>query len=480
MACVTALNRGWMRLWSGRSLLSAVLRPYPDCPHRKDGQCEYAMRWCDLPSVPVTAEACTACVAIGQLPNSIVGSMAVAAVRLTDPDLMTRKILPLVRPYLRRVPPKTEPLTGVGVGSALDQLLRSKGVRIDCDLRKLAEQLDREGPTWAETNWRALADQLRPISISMLFAAIKQLQQGPTKLILRCHLSPGDVMTLTAAVRSLHLQYPGRYLTDVRTSVDAIWEHNPDITPLEHAHQTIDMHYPAVNVSSHRSVPFLAGYTEYLGDQLGIPLRLQVNRPQLYLSDEERGWMSQVAEQRGGEAVPYLLVNAGVKPDYTTKQWPVEYYQEVINATRERIQWVQIGAADHDHLPLEGVLDLRGQTDHRQLIRLVYHSRGGLGPVTYLQHLCAAWDKPYVCVLGGREAVTWVQYPLQQTLHTMGQLSCCRTPCWKSRVMPLDVDNSEEPSLCEQPSVGWRRPVGRCMALIRPDEVVRLVERLLI
>jgi ADP-heptose:LPS heptosyltransferase len=117
-------------------------------------------------------------------------------------------------------------------------------------------------------------------------------------------------------------------------------------------------------------------------------------------------------------------------------------------------------------------MDLRGKTDTRQLIRLVYHSKGGIGPVTFLQHICAAWQKPYVCLLGGREPVTWVSYPFQHILHTVGQLSCCKEyACWKSRVLgPSD-------SLCEQPVLDGLRPVGRCMSLIRPQEAINLINR---
>lgn len=52
----------------------------------------------------------------------------------------------------------------------------------------------------------------------------------PRNLILQCRLSPGDVLTLTAAVESLHATYPGQYVTDVRTPTPAIWEYNPRIT----------------------------------------------------------------------------------------------------------------------------------------------------------------------------------------------------------------------------------------------------------
>ena len=57
---------------------------------------------------------------------------------------------------------------------------------------------------------------------------------------------------------------------------------------------------------------------------------------------------------------------------------------------------MQVGAKEHDHPKLDGAIDLRNKTDHRQLIRLAWHSCGGLGPVTYLQHLCAAWEKRFV------------------------------------------------------------------------------------
>lgn len=296
------------------------------------------------------------------------------------------------------------------------------------------------------------------------------------KLILKADLCPGDILTMTAAVESLHRTYPGEYVTDVRTPVPAIWEHNPWITPLDtdDADVTVlNLVYPSINRSCQEHVPFLAGYTTDLGEQLGRPLRLTVNRPCLYLDEEERQWIDQVREHAAhGRRVPFWLVNAGIKADYTAKAWPIEYYQEVVDRTVGRIQWVQVGGKEHDHPSLKRVIDLRGKTDHRQLIRLAWHCDGGLGPVTYLQHLCAAWEKPYICLLGGREPVTWVSYPLQHTLHTIGMLDCCRTQaCWRSQVVPGGKD------LCEWPVLGLERPVAKCMAMIKPAEVLQILER---
>lgn len=306
----------------------------------------------------------------------------------------------------------------------------------------------------------------------------------PEKLILEARLSPGDVLTMTAAIESLHATYPGRYLTDVRTSAAEIWEHNPRITPIADGEgRLIHLDYPTIHSCNERATVFLEGYCDDLGRKLGVPLRLTTNRPHLYLSDDERKWTNQVRDVWAADVadrdVPFWLVSAGVKSDYTAKQWPIEHFQEVIDATRGRIQWVQAGAKEHDHPSLSGVLDLRGKTDGRQLIRLAYWARGGLGPVTYLQHLMAAWEKPYLCLVGGRESVPWVSsYPFQHTFHSVGTLDCCRVKsCWKSRVIPRRDGDGKDGSLCVHPVLGGVRPVARCMALIRPAEVLAVLDR---
>ncbi|HEY4259051.1 MAG TPA: ADP-heptose--LPS heptosyltransferase [Schlesneria sp.] len=310
------------------------------------------------------------------------------------------------------------------------------------------------------------------------------MKKPPKKLVLCCRLCPGDIMTMTVAVHSLHETYPGEYLTDVRTPCPDIWQNNPWITPIadnDPDATRIQMEYPQINVSNQRPVTFVEAYTMFLGEQLQRPLRATTNRPMLYLSDEEKGWVNQIREHMTrGKDVRYWILNAGVKQDFTAKQWPVESYQDVVDRTRGRVQWVQIGESNHDHPSLSGVIDLRGQTNTRQLIRLVYHARGGLGPVTFLQHLCAGWQKPYVCLLGGREPLPWVQYPLQHTLHSLGLLPCCHeSACWRSRVQKLDDNDHKNNSLCDWPIIGLRRPVAKCMAMISPQEVISVVERIL-
>lgn len=300
------------------------------------------------------------------------------------------------------------------------------------------------------------------------------------RLLLKSLLSPGDAVVMTAAVRSLHDTYPGEYLTDVETSAMEIWENNPNRTVLGTSAEVNELQYELVHQSNQRALSFMQAYTDGLSRVIGRPLQLTVNRPQLYLSEEEKSWMDQLQQySTNGRKIPFWIINTGVKKDYTTKQWPVEFYQKVVDQTAGLIQWVQIGANEHEHHPLAGVISLLGRTNTRELIRLVSHSKGGLGPSTFLQHLCAAFDKQYICILGGREPVPWVTYPRQTTLHTIGQLECCKNgACWISRVVPVFDDDPKDKSLCSQPILGYIKPVGKCMAIIRPEEVVAVLSRI--
>ena len=88
--------------------------------------------------------------------------------------------------------------------------------------------------------------------------------------------------------------------------------------------------------------------------------------------------------------MPFWIVVAGGKFDYTIKWWDHDRFQQVVDHFRGRILFVQVGEAVHDHPPLRDVIDLRGRTDLRQLVRLVYHAQGVLCPVTLLMHLAAA------------------------------------------------------------------------------------------
>ena len=314
------------------------------------------------------------------------------------------------------------------------------------------------------------------------------------KLILRNSQSPGDVLMLTAAVRDLHLTYPGEFLTDVRTPCPALWEHNPNITPLEEndpSVETITCEYPLIHSSNTLPYHFVHAFRLFLNERLGLHIRPHAFRGDVHLTEQERHWLSQVDEITGTPDTRFWIIVAGGKTDYTAKWWDPQRYQAVVDHFRGRLLFVQCGesGAGHVHPPLEGVFDLRGKTDLRQLLRLVYHGDGVVCPVTFLMHAAAAvptrpgrpLNRPCVVVAGGREPPHWEAYPHHQFLHVNGSLPCCDNGgCWKSRVSPLGDGDEKDRNLCEYPvTVRPQCTIPRCLDMIRADDVIRAIEHYL-
>ncbi len=305
------------------------------------------------------------------------------------------------------------------------------------------------------------------------------------KLILRNLLSPGDIVMLTAAVRDLHAAYPRRFITDVRTPCPELWEHNPYLTPLAENDpdvRLIDCQYPLIHRSNHAPYHFIHGFIEYLNEQLDLKIKPTVFRGDIHISPQEKAWFSQV-EEIVKEPVPFWIVVSGGKRDFTVKWWDVRRYQEVVDHFAGRIQFVQVGEAAHEHPALRGVIDLRGKTDLRQLVRLVYHAQGVLCAVTLHMHLAAAVEvrpgmprnRPCVVIAGGREPPQWEAYPHHQYLHRAGALRCCDDGgCWKSRVVPLG-DGDEKDRLAHR-CVDVVGTLPRCMDMIAPADVIRAIE----
>lgn len=305
------------------------------------------------------------------------------------------------------------------------------------------------------------------------------------KLILRNFQSPGDLVMLSAAVRDLHATYPGEFLTDVRTSCSAIWDNNPHLTRLDERDpdvEVVDCHYPLIHRSNTEPWHFLHAFGDYLNSVLGLTIRVTAFKGDIHISDVEKSWFSRVEEIAGFD-MPFWVFASGGKFDYTIKWWAHDRYQQIVDHFRGRIQFVQVGERHHHHPPIEGAIDLRGQTDLRQLIRLVYHSEGVISAVSLLMHLAAAVEvkpgmpknRPCVVIAGGREPPHWTWYPHHQFIHTVGALRCCDNGgCWKSRTRPLgDGDDKDRPEeLCVDP-VG---DMPRCMDLITAEEVIRRIE----
>lgn len=291
---------------------------------------------------------------------------------------------------------------------------------------------------------------------------------------------------LTAAVRDLHKHYPGEFLTDIRGPCEHLWQNNPYITPIDEGDseaESIVCEYPLIHRSNQEPWHFLHAFGSFLAGKLGLPhVHPTAFRGDIHLSEQETSWISQVHEIVGADE-PFWIVVSGGKNDFTAKWWSPLRMQEVVDHFQKRMRFVQVGEGGHHHPPLENVIDLRGKTDLRQLIRLVYHSAGVICPVTLLMHLAAAVpgkgplrNRPAVVVAGGREPPHWEAYPHHQYLHSVGTLPCCdEGGCWKARVSPLGDGMPSDQSLCVDPVESSGLP--RCLHEITAADVIRATER---
>ena len=289
------------------------------------------------------------------------------------------------------------------------------------------------------------------------------------KLILKNPLSPGDILVMSATLRALHAAYPNEYLTDVRSPAPAIWENSHHITPLDENDTevtVIDMHYPEINFSGESGLHFADGHRLFLAEQLGKPIPQCGLRPDIFLTEAEKR-RSPVLEKLGYDG-SYVVVDAGVKSDYTLKQY--YYYQEVVDLLGEEdIRCVQIGlrGPNHTHPPLTNVLNMVGQTDNqRELFSLIYNADVVVTPVSFPMHIAAALAKPCVVIALGREAARWEYYPNHQYLAVNGCLPCCPYDgCWKNK-------KEDCVNLADDEKYG---KVPRCQLLVPPKGVVASV-----
>lgn len=291
-------------------------------------------------------------------------------------------------------------------------------------------------------------------------------QGNGRKIILRQGQSPGDVLTMTRAVGDLKRSYP-HYQVDVRTPVPEVWENNPHLTPLDEGAEGVEVFnivYDDIHKSGVMGQHFSDAFRSDIERKLEVEIEKTGIRPELYVSDEEKGWINQV-EVEFGWTGPFWLLNAGRKQDNELKQY--HRWQEVVDLFNDRfggsVRIAQIGHSGHVHPQLKGVMNLVGKTDTRQLIRLAWWAHGTIGPLSFQFVISGAFQQPHVVLAAGKEGVRWHIYPHGRYIYTNGALECCEWDgCWKGGEMGKCVDLLDG--------------VPRCFRLIEPYMVVDAVD----
>lgn len=333
-----------------------------------------------------------------------------------------------------------------------------------------------------------------------------------TKIEFHNENAVGDILMMTCGIRDLKASYPDRYLISVNTTAKHVWDYNPNLSDFEEPDMIVNLGPKKITQMSQTSgLHYANGFRISIEQNLNIPIRQGKIKPDIYLSEEEKA-------DRLIDGQYWILV-AGGKADFTTKIWPPEYWQQVINHYQE-LTFVQVGESKHDHPVFEGdnVINLIGHTEHpdtgiRDLFKLFYHCDGSLGLVSMQMHLAAAFDKACVVVAGAREPVSFERYNHHMYLCNQGAMRCrndCDNCKHKKKIGKrsfCDIIDSDIPpeyhrnqKLCpdydpidpakiyikscwKSKIEGCQRPVSvagrtyaKCLTMIRPEDVIKAID----
>lgn len=326
----------------------------------------------------------------------------------------------------------------------------------------------------------------------------KNQSNEPYDIIVKCHQSPGDITLLSAALREIIKAYPGKFNFVADTFFPEIFFNSPIVRFIGHTYNVKieDLKNPVTieagqcwqwinERSDHLIQEWIRGLIGELNKYLKINLpepRMTEFKGDIYLTDEEK---NKSISDIIGDDLPYWVVDAGYKTDYTCKRYPTEHFQSVVDGLLGKVRFVQIGRdlgpnTPDIHPPLKNVINLIGKTENRRdLMRVIYHSDGVVTPISWPMHLAAALPKngrlkPCVVLGGGRESTAMIQYPGHTVLSMVGKIDCAlKGACLKVHVEPR-IESIKGPSeeRCLRPENG----VAKCMRMITPSQVIVAIE----
>lgn len=175
---------------------------------------------------------------------------------------------------------------------------------------------------------------------------------------------------------------------------------------------------------------------------------------------------------------PVCLVNASYKDDNKNKFWGLEKFQAVIDALKDKVLFVQVGAKEsyfNHNSRLKNCQSMIGHTSLRELAHLVYHADFILTGISQLLPLSAIQTyKPRHCITiaGAREPEQWANCWRQDnvTFHWIGN-NADFMPCMEA------IPNRQEKPGC------WLHECDKtpspCMEAIKSETIIKIFEEVL-
>ena len=167
----------------------------------------------------------------------------------------------------------------------------------------------------------------------------------------------------------------------------------------------------------------------FISGNLSNKINYEDFKNEFYFSNDEINIFKKKYDFLGDK---FAIVNPNTKSAYTTvKGWGVQNFQNVID--RINYNWVQVGSnvdgngKINNEIALKNCINLKGKTNLRELLYLVYKSNFVLCNEGYLNHISSAFDKKCFIVMSGFTSTEHVKYKNSIFITKTPQIHCA--PC---------------------------------------------------
>jgi len=267
----------------------------------------------------------------------------------------------------------------------------------------------------------------------------------------------GDTLICSPTIRQLNQDY-GYTISVQGLAAKEIYQNNPycDFAPKEG--MTLTPHDLLLKSSNLRPIHQLDYPIDYFNKALGLNMQLKSNRCELFLTEEEA---------KNPRTKPYILLNPEYQRNITTKKY--HKWQEVIDQLAPIVEVIQVGLKREYY---KNTTNLSQMTSLRQLFTLVFNAELVIGGESFLNHVCSAFNVPYILVASGFSPKNYYSYPNTTILNRSHSLQCGESgACWKNRVQSL-WDGKIEQICTNTLPIEFGERVSYCMQLIEPEDIV--------
>jgi hypothetical protein len=268
-------------------------------------------------------------------------------------------------------------------------------------------------------------------------------------VLFRFHNAIGDIVCLTAIVEEIYKQKNKKCI--VFSSYPELFYRNPNVVLNFNIRRFDNLFYKVLtklkgnnildfnfqNIEDMKMEEYLRktklklSLIKIHSLHFNLDLNLNDSKPKIYFSKKE---LIQY-KKKFNYLKNYAVIQPVGKISYTpNKEWGFMNYQDVVNSTKNIINWVQVGLKN-DPL-LFGVEDLRGHTNIRELIYIIKQSNFTLSNEGLINHLAASVNTMSFVIFSGFLPVEVAHYSTTLPIKRFPNVVC--SPCWLLEECPRD------------------------------------------